>query len=182
MQNISRGESVSGFRGLLLKKYDEYRKQTKVILVTASYSLPYKNNYTEPYFVLYHKIHSEELKDVWYDVVIQYITDNKITPDTQIRIYSNSPQFTFTYAYCYNREGDLLFPHLYPKIVLSDYPKEKNPLCLKGLDKHVYVALKEATAKRITYDTVSKLNKNDWTPIMDIESFNKKIKFAKKRR
>lgn len=175
LQNINKGESTSGFRGLLLKKYDEYRKETVIKLITASYSLPYKNKYTEPYFVLHYKILSENHKNVFYDVIIQFVTDDKITLDTQIRLFCNSPQFTFTYAYCYNKDNDLIFEHLYQREVLGEFPKVKNPLCLKGLDKHVYSCLKETISKKINYSTISKLNIHLWTNIIDVKSFNMKL-------
>lgn len=175
LKNISKGESTSGFRGLLLKSYEDYRKSTIIKLITASYNLPYKNNYTDPYFAIHYKILSEKIKNIFYDVIIQFITDDKIVADTQVRLFCNSPQFTFTYAYCYGKEGDLIFNHLYPKEVLNEYPKMKNPLCLKGLDKHVYACLKHTVANKINYSSISKFGKNQWVDIMDINSFNVKV-------
>jgi hypothetical protein len=174
LNNVAPGVSVSGYRGILLRKYEEYRRATQKTLITASYTLPYSNKFEQPCFYVHWKILSENLKKekVWYDVVIQFNTDNGIKPDTQIRVYCNSHQFVYTYAYCFNKSGDLLFPNMYPKIVLSEPPKIKNPNCQLGMDKHIYVALKESIGLRLTYDKISKLGKTEWTDIPGFEKLN----------
>jgi len=173
IQNAEKGSSVGGYRGYILAKYEEYNKSTKKSLELVTTSLPYKNNYPDPYFVAYYKILSQgrHNQNVWYDVFIQFNTGDRITADTLIRVFCNSPQFTYTYAYCYNKTDDLLFPQLYDKLVLSEPPKIKNPSCLKGMDKHVYVALKQSLKNRLTYNYAKTNNK----PLADIQ-FLKYIK------
>ena len=179
IQNTTKNEAVGGYRHLILEKYNQYRKKTKKKLVVLSNKLPYNHPEKRPYFVTYWKILSENRKNVWYDVIIQFITENRIAPDTQVRIFCNSPQFTYTYAYCFNQTGDLIFEYLYEPIVLSEKPKERNPLCLKGLDKHVYVGIKESISNRLTYDKVNKLKLTQWPEIMTVKSFE--MKFLRKR-
>lgn len=91
-------------------------------------------------------IPSETTPRLSYDVVIKFCK----VPETEprdlngylIKVFCNSPSFTFTYTYVYNEIGmyiDELKSKTEP-IFLKVAPKEKNPLKVLGYDKFVYMA------------------------------------------
>jgi len=99
------------------------------------------NNY------LFHILVPSEKYKLMYDVYIYFIlkssekTSNLLT-DYDIQIYSNSPAFTFNYAYVANQK-DLLYPPLKNKIssiALSQPPSIRNPSMLLGFEKSLYFA------------------------------------------
>lgn len=101
-----------------------------------------------------------------YDVVLQFIPIGNVTKnDTTIlnysmKMYSNSPQFMFTYAYVFNRDK------LIPKELLSKLSKEslrkepkiRNPFHTYGFEKSIYFSL--LFIKRAGYDRKSVLQSN----------------------
>ena len=89
--------------------------------------------------------HSENLQ---YDVIIEFRPPTKKhQADTlnryHIRFFSNSPNFTFTYAYIYNQD-DMLIKWMKPRIsntALKQPPEVRNPREEYGFEKSVYFAL-----------------------------------------
>lgn len=88
-------------------------------------------------------------KGLVYDVVIKFnIPDNGGKFDYtlakyQLSLFSNSPNFMFTYAYVYNQDGNLI-PFLNRKIgqkALNERPKQRNPNEDHGFEKSVYFAI-----------------------------------------
>lgn len=76
-----------------------------------------------------------------YDVVFWFVSEGTLNNNTKFRVYSNSPNFGFSYAYLFNKQGSLLFPEKYPRIMLAQSPKVRNPFQVTGFDKHVYAGL-----------------------------------------
>jgi len=120
-----------------------YKKSKKNFKVRVT---KYKDNY---YFIF--KIPSEFYysEGLYYDVVIEFIPPQESSKrlsslDTyHIRFYSNSPNFMFTYAYIYNKDG-LLIPWLKSKVsnkALKEPPAVRNPREEYGFEKSVYFAL-----------------------------------------
>jgi hypothetical protein len=103
-----------------------------------------KNDY---YF--YFKIPSETHENLHYDVVLQFkpigaqsINDMTLN-NYSVKLFSNSPNFVFTYAYVYNNDG-ILIDFLKEKIskkALTEPPNIKNPVHSYGFEKSVYFAL-----------------------------------------
>lgn len=99
-------------------------------------------------FIFYFKIPSEELP-ITYDVVIQFIpvdmnciSSNNINKYA-LKVFSNSLNFTFTYAYWYN-QSDIIINQLKNKLskkCLTEKPVIKNQEGIFGFEKSVYFAL-----------------------------------------
>lgn len=92
--------------------------------------------------VMYFNLPTTDYPHIFYDVTIMVNTTKRITNDTLLKIYSNSPAFAFNYCYLFYHSNSLLFPEKYPEIFLTEPPKVRNPLQTKAFDKHVYACLK----------------------------------------
>lgn len=100
------------------------------------------------YYVL--KIPSEVYfsKDLYYDVIIKLKGDptgktSKMLMNREMQVFSNSPNFTYTYAYVFNSLGmiiDWTKPKTAPKS-LTESPKLRNPDNALGFEKSVYFSL-----------------------------------------
>jgi hypothetical protein len=88
---------------------------------------------------------SSSFDNFHYDVVIEFL-NAKPGDDLRtkhIRIFSNSPSFTYTYAYVMN-ERELLIPYLrklLPKEFYSDAPTKRNPDEIVNYEKTVVYAM-----------------------------------------
>lgn len=105
------------------------------------------NNKNEIYF--YFQIPSEDIPELFYDVVLQFIPvdmkclSNQTINDYALNVFSNSPNFLYTYAYWYNKD-DIIVKSLKDKVgkkALEEVPKIKNAEGIYGFEKSVYFAL-----------------------------------------
>lgn len=83
---------------------------------------------------------------IFYDVVVMFEDFEKIgnIKDTNIKLFSNSPSFVYTYANVYNK-NKLLIDSLKKKIDKDTYKKaayEKNPYHIVSYDFSIFCALK----------------------------------------
>lgn len=147
LQNPSgQGSSVFARRDLIIEnlkmRYDKILRESgkKIKLET------FKDK--SDYF-FYFKFPSEKFGvDLLYDVVIQFIPIGNSKTDLTInnyavKVFSNSPNFMFTYAYIYNKDG-IVINFLKEKIsdeALNNQPVVKNPTETYGFEKSVYFAL-----------------------------------------
>lgn len=99
-------------------------------------------------YIIYLKIPSDSVKSLSYDVVVEFSTEDEFKRRIdnlngyRVRFFSNDPNFIFTYAYTYNKNG-LLLPYLRNKInvkALKEKPKITNPNTLVGYVKSFYFA------------------------------------------
>lgn len=99
-------------------------------------------------YVIYIQMPSETTKNLCYDVFVEFTATDDVDLRTgkldwyKVRFYSNDPNFTFTYAYAFNKRG-LLIPELLPKIskkALETPPHTTNPNELAGYVKSLYFA------------------------------------------
>lgn len=101
-----------------------------------------------------------------YDVVINFRCINPTMmkmaltlKNYALNVYSNAPNFTFTYAYVYNKDGiipDFMLPKVAEKAI-TDEPVVKNPGQSYGFEKSVYYAL--LFIKNSGLDTKIQINK-----------------------
>lgn len=101
-------------------------------------------------YILHLRVPSEYYykEGLMYDVVLQYLTNSRRKVDEtlasyDIRMYSNSPAFMFTYAYVYNQDDNLV-PFLKNKLsskALTQAPVVRNPNQSYGYEKSVYFAI-----------------------------------------
>lgn len=124
------------------------------------------------------KVPSEKFtEDLEYDVVLQFIpiggsTGELTISNYAIKMFSNSPNFMFTYAYVFNNDG-VLVDFTKKKLseqCLKDEPKVKNPLHSYGFEKSVYFSLLYLKEKRLTYKNSLAIAKK-----LDIKGILKKI-------
>lgn len=100
-------------------------------------------------FYFYFKVPSETYEKLFYDVVLQFspvgaqsVSDLSLN-NYSVKLFSNAPNFLFTYAYVYNQDG-ILIDFLKKKIsekALTEPPNIKNPIQSYGFEKSVYFAL-----------------------------------------
>ena len=105
-------------------------------------------------WIFWAKIPSERLPGLYYDVICTALLDKDDTnfKDADIKIWCNTPSFTFNYTYVCNlknwvamRNGKLVKEKLLPewlipkcsKKALVDRPKIRNPLEIWHLEKYV---------------------------------------------
>lgn len=106
--------------------------------------------YTDKENYFFHiTIPSETFKDMKYDVVFKMMPSNEgcesesSLSNYKLQFFSNSPAFIFTYAYVFNKDGNLI-NFLTNKIdskALDNEPEIKNPVQIYGYEKSLYFAL-----------------------------------------
>lgn len=100
-------------------------------------------------FYFYIQVPSEKYDKIVYDVVIQFIPVDMASLSATtidkyaIKVFSNSLNFTFSYAYWYNVD-QLIIPELIDKLspkAVTDKPVIKNNEGIYGFEKSLYFAL-----------------------------------------
>ena len=136
-------------------------------------------------FYVHVKVPSESERNNEYDVVIQFTpTEKEVTNDLNlnrytIKVFSNCPSFTYTYAYVYNDYGLIVdfLKDKYKDITLSDNPIIKNPGEVINFEKSIYFACKYIKSNK------SFMNKVSLVPIskrLMIDQFKKTIRSTDK--
>lgn len=124
--------------------------------------------------IIYFKVPSSSSKAL-YDIVLWVKTKTKIKLDTAIKLYSNSPNFGFSFAYLYHKNDSLLFPEYYPKKMITDAPNVRNPIKSISFDKHTYAIL-----KHLSKIDLSQLVKSTKTISNKVATFKEKQKESSK--
>lgn len=117
----------------------------KLIQTNKTFTFKIYKKKEDYYFVF--KIPSEKYSQLFYDVVIQFIGDEETIKERTIRnyklrLFSNSPAFTFTYAYVLNKNNVLveILKSKFSKEALNNPPSVKNPVESYGFEKSCYFA------------------------------------------
>lgn len=186
---------IANLEDRFAKLLKERKKDFKIIIFRGS-------NPNEYYFYL--KIPSEKFKEVVYDVVIQFIPvdinclSGKTINKYAINIFSNSLNFTFTYAYWYNQD-ELIIKSLKDKIskqALTQKPEIKNAEGIYGFEKSLYFALlyikynnlnqkytiNSFLSKDITITKIKPKIKNSNSKIIEYNMAKKKLKEEQKEK
>ena len=131
------------FRAMYAEKLDK-------ILVRENGKIEYKqfvDKKNDKYYV-YIKIPSEVIAKFYYDVVIEFSTNNpvlkgiKSLENYDVRFYSNDPAFVFTFAHAFI-VNDLFIKELSPKmskLAIKKEAVEKNPKNEVGYVKSLFFA------------------------------------------
>jgi hypothetical protein len=99
-------------------------------------------------YIIYIQMPSETTKNLYYDVFVEFTATDDVKfrigklDGYNVRFFSNDPNFTFTYAYAFNKRG-LLIPELVNKVskkALGTPPHTTNPNELAGYVKSIYFA------------------------------------------
>ena len=94
---------------------DKYNKMMLRVAGMVPYEL-FKNSDESKYYIFF-KMPSEGTKDLYYDTVIEFSTKDDVNKKINkidsyfVRFFSNDPNFTFTYAYVFNKQ-DLIIKEL----------------------------------------------------------------------
>lgn len=164
-----KGSAAGARRDLIIadlnKRFDTLMKEAKKDFKMEVFQE--NNNY---FFVFKipseHFTNSKLIKDkLLYDVVIQLLpigdAHNDLTLNRYaVKVFSNAPNFTFTYAYVYNKDGIIIdfLKNKLPNLALTKPPEIRNPHQEYGFEKSVYFALLYITTGK--YSTKSLLRKS----------------------
>lgn len=113
------------------------------------------------------------LEKLSYDVVISVDISKglNITNNSDIKVYSNSPNFLFTFAYVYHQESFIPEEYLVNvgKVALSQAPTTTNPKRILGVDKSIWFAINylASTGKFKNLPKTDKVNVNLISPLQN---------------
>jgi len=92
-------------------------------------------------------------ENIFYDVIVEFFTagvdkpeELKSIKDYSMRVFSNSPTFTFMFTYTYSKIDALykkISIELYNKKALTDKPKITNPRAFLGIEKSIFYSLRK---------------------------------------
>lgn len=123
-----------------------YTEKLNTILVREVGKVKYKLYTHKDKYYIYMKIPSEVIPNFYYDVVIEFFTDdNKVKlssslKDYNVKFYSNDPSFVFTFAHAMLK-NELFIKELVPRMskeAVKNVAKEKNPNKEIGYVKSIY--------------------------------------------
>ena len=107
-------------------------------------------------YIAHVKIPSRKHDQLFYDVLLQFdistVTSYTIN-DATMRIFSNCPSFTYTYAYVYNERNELIdwLRSKYNKDILKKRPENRNPDQILNYERSIYLACKYLSANSRNY-------------------------------
>lgn len=144
---LGKRNAVFSQRDMFKALYTE--KFNKVMLREAG-KINYRlyHNKKDDMFYCHIKIPSEVVPKFYYDVVIQFYTDNNALrtsgnlDDYYVRFYSNDPAFVFTYLRVFLK-NEMFVEDLKAKssnLALKEDPKIRNPYEIPGYVKSLYFA------------------------------------------
>jgi len=112
----------------------------------------------EKYYVAHIKVPSLSVDRLSYDVLLEF--DMETLPKNSIvmnecamRVFSNCPSFTYTYAHVYMEQGNLIqwCKSKYPSKVFSKDPVKRNPQKVLNYERSLYFAIKYITSEGRNY-------------------------------
>lgn len=140
------------------------------------------------------KMGSESLPNIWYDIIFEFPKFRRINGDTvfngismklnEMKVFSNNPEFVFTYAYVFNQRGYLIseYKKYIGTLALTVKPKQKNPTTELGMSTSLFVCLKylEINGFFGNYNYLKFLNNVEVKP-QSFEYIQKRMKELKKK-
>lgn len=112
----------------------------------------------DKFYIAHVKIPSHRHERIYYDVLIQFDIDSiasnsSVINDCSVRVFSNCPSFTYTYAYIFNKRKDLIewARKKYPSEVLSKEPMQRNPYQVLSYERSLYFAFRYITSNGRNY-------------------------------
>lgn len=130
-------------------------------------------------YVIYTKIPSESNhkyeKELYYDIVVEFHPIDKSNKDEadlknyQVKVYSNSPSFIYTFTNLFNENGwlsEYIPKKYYIKKALTDKAKVRNPMQIQGLEKSIWFTMFYIKSTRLYKKNVFK--SHDKLPIKEL--------------
>lgn len=154
---------------------DLYDKKLNLLVLKEGNDFKYTlyKSKDERAFYIHIKIPSEVVSKFYYDVVIMFYTINPAYAvgttlnHYDMKVFSNSPDFMFTHAHAYLKQG-LLFEDMsskLPKESLRNVAKERNPKDEIGYIKSIYftymIMLQRNLFGKVSYRTAKIYNKKE---------------------
>ena len=138
----------------------------------------------DKYTLIHIAIPSESRENYFYDVVIQFFTDDENIAKERnyehyyMKFFSNSPSFIYTYAALYHLNGyliDILLYKLDP-VYATKLPKLRNPTMKLFYDSSIYMACRYLVKHKLRFLTkfgnlltVKKLNEEFFKAMKDFQ-------------
>lgn len=173
LKNISKGQSSIPLKYLIAGLENDFSSMRNTIRLMYVDKGDEKNTF-------FYKAPSHTIPRLMYDVVFEFHGHKleKITADTDFKVYCNSPSFYFRFANIFKSHGSLLYTEKYPALV-RDEAKVRNPSQVTGFDKYVYSCLRMSMM-----DTIDNLKQTQYSNTQPtVDSFNQKrfeyIKYQK---
>lgn len=122
-------------------------------------------------YIFIMKVPSETLPNLYYDVAIKFIpVDEQSKDDTTLsnytlELFSNAPNFTFSYTYVMNKYG-ILMPELKSRSsnkALTSPPLTKNPVEMLGFEKSCYFAALYIKENRLIFKSQLNQHASKWS-------------------
>lgn len=84
-----------------------------------------------------------DIPDLYYDVVLHVSGGMTTLMESEVKVYSNCPSFTFRYAYVAFQNKEIIpeYVNHYDDIVIKDKPDITNPMEIMGYEKSIYYAI-----------------------------------------
>ena len=126
-----------------------YKSKLDKVLVREAGKIDYKLYKGSSKYYCYIKIPSEVVKDVYYDVIIEFRKPkdkSKILDTTlkeyEVRFYSNDPSFMFTFCHAFVKHDMFIkaYADKMSKKAIKEKANEKNPQDIVGYVKSFYFA------------------------------------------
>lgn len=138
----------SAFMSARYKIIEDLNKRY-VSLLNKHKTIKFKVYKKKDNYIFYFKMPSEKYNELFYDVVIEFVYDKELKSsftieDYTLKLFSNSPAFTYTYTYVLNT-NNMLVDDLKPKcstLALTQPPSVRNPVEIYGFEKSCYFACK----------------------------------------
>lgn len=143
-------------------------------------------NLGNKFYIAHLKIPSRRNERLYYDVLIQFDIES-ILPNTttinscNIKVFSNCPSFTYTYAYIFNKNKNLIewTKKKYPLEVLSQSPSTRNPYGVLSYERSLYFSFRYITSNGRNYiDTIKteSINTTNYNRIISMVNTVDRIK------
>lgn len=191
--NPVKGSSHMAPRSLIINSLTE--KASSMSIKIQSVRVNKLNN-----LIVHMKLASSS-SSVVYDVIFEFINIKRIVGNkvmdgvfkdkTEMKVFSNSPEFVFTYAYSYNKLNYLIneYKEFIDPIALTVPPKVRNPNSEIGISTSLFYCLKYLESIRFfgNYGYAQFLNSKETKPLHSnivykmIQNENKKNKLRSKR-
>jgi len=175
-----KGSSMMGKREEIKKNLNaKYYSLLKNSTKNGTFS--YKVYIDKNVYFFWFKIPSETYKEIYYDVVLEFVPTDKTQEkfstinDYSMNFFSNSPHMMFTYTYVLNQEHllvDMLKSTKYSKEALKNRPKVTNPVEIFGFEKSCYYACKYINEKKLYTKSEIERNSTEITKTTRLELLN----------
>lgn len=186
LSNPTGKENSSMMLGTIRHKLDSEFRILQHAVSVQWYIIP------DQFYVAHLKIPSASYSKVFYDVVLEFdiasIDNEGDFRDKHIRVFSNCPSFTFTYARVFYQKGMLItwLVTKYDSTILGIDPDKRNPDQIINYEKSLYFAFRYLNANAGYYrrgiSSRARAIKNTASIIQSVKSSKEILRETKKKK